>query len=137
MSVSFNNDLTVLAGTLYGEIRGGTQEQRENVAQVILNRLRLGQGSSIKGICLAPLQFSSWNTADPNRVKILNAPVNDPKIWAEMVAIATAALLGNNPNRVRNCTNYYAASMSTPPYWAKAPAVRVLNDGASIFMEVP
>lgn len=130
------NDLTVLAGTLYGEVRGCSDQERENVAQVILNRYHTGWGLSIQKVCLAPWQFSCWNAKDVNREKILTAAQKDPKTWTEMLNIASSALSGTNPDRVNGADSYYAKSMKKAPFWATAPAVKTFEDGAHIFWRV-
>lgn len=128
-----SNDLLALAGTLYGEIRGGTPEQRQNIAQVILNR-HTQSGMSVKDVCLARKQFSCWNLDNVNRGKILYADRLDPKNWAIALDAAHAALSGANPNRIKDCTHYFAASMSSVPWWCKPGYYVILNDGASIFV---
>lgn len=130
------NDLNVLTGTLYGEARGCSPEAQENVAQVILNRFHNGWGSSVKSVCLAPWQFSCWNTSDPNRAKILVAYKEDPVVWQALLHTAAAALSGGNPNRINGADSYYAATMKTKPFWAKAPAVQTYADGYHIFWRV-
>lgn len=130
------NDLLALAGTIYGEIRGGTLEQKQNIVQVILNRHNTGSHPSIKDTCLAPLQFSCWNKDDVNYPQILAADTQDPEVWQACLDVATAALNGQNPDRTQGARNYYAvSSRANPPWWAKVRTARVvLDDGASIFL---
>lgn len=130
------NDLNVLTGTIYGEARGCTDDAKENVAQCILNRYHTGWGHSVMAVCLAPWQFSSWNANDPNRNKILAAPTTDPENWKKCQMIASAALAGDNPDRINGADSYYARSMSTMPFWAKAPAVKKFEDAYHIFWKV-
>ena len=130
------NDLLALAGTIYGEIRGGTLEQKQNIVQVILNRHNTGSHPTIRDTCLAPLQFSCWNKTDVNYQQILNADTHDPEVWKACLDVATAALNGQNVDRVQGARNYYAvSSQNNPPWWSKVRTARVvLNDGASIFL---
>lgn len=133
-----SNDLTVLAGTLYGEIRGGTQAQQENIAQVILNRQHHHKfGTTIKDICLAPYQFSCWNANDPNRKAIFAAPTDAHDVWEKMIAVATTALKGHNPNRVKDAVNYYAKTLTSVPFWARPPAMLTFDDGLHLFFSQP
>lgn len=130
------NDLTVLTGTLYGEARGCSETAQQDVAQAILNRYHSGWGSSVKSVCLAPWQFSCWNSADPNRAKILEAYHTDPVVWEHLLKIACQALAGNNPNRIGGADSYFARTMRNKPYWAKAPAVQTYVDDAHVFWRV-
>ena len=128
MTPSF--DLTsprmVLAGTVYGEARGGGASGMADVASVVMNRRSGGwDHSTVVGVCLAPLQFSCWNGNDPNRAEILAAPVRDPETWAGALAVADAALAGA-PDHTLGADSYFAVSIR-PPYWAKAPAVHTVT----------
>ncbi len=136
MLIVTHNDLTTLTATLYGEVRGCSKAQRENVARVIVNRYNAGWDSSVKAVCLAPYQFSCWLHNDPNYQKILNAPEADPEIWAELLDIATMALTDKGPDRVMDADSYYAVSMKVAPNWARAPARMITRDDAHIFWRV-
>lgn len=122
------DDLVALTGTLYGEIRGGDLEARQNVAQVIMNRFNKKWAPTLRGVCYQPWQFSCWNVNDPNRSKILTAATKDRAVWNSLLPIAQAALLGNNPDRVNGADSYFARSMTKKPYWAKAPAHETFSD---------
>ena len=72
------NDLQILARTLFGEARGEGDEGLEAVACVIMNRYKSGKwftgydvlnGKKIPSVaqtCLKKAQFSCWNKNDPN-----------------------------------------------------------------------
>lgn len=133
-----SNDLLALAGTLYGEIRGGTLAQKQNVAQVILNRHNSGRRPTIRDVCLAPKQFSCWNGNDVNKAKILNADKLDPTNWTKCLAVAHDALVGKNVDRVDGALNYYSPSGmkdGVPPSWAKGATV-TLKDGLHVFVKL-
>lgn len=138
--VDLTDDYFVYTGTIYGEIRGGTLQAKQNVAQAILNRhsAEIVHDSTvgIKDVCLARLQFSCWNDTDPNRAEILRAYRADPKIWAMCAQVAWAALNGENPDRIDGARNYYATWMRIAPPWAKPPAVVTLNDGFHVFIRL-
>lgn len=121
----FNNDTTILAGTIYGEARGASDAEKEDVIRVILNRVKAKRGGTcIADVCLAPLQFSSWNYNDPNRVKILTAPQKDPKVFQKCLDLAKKAIKGLTADRVNGAINYYDKTLdNNPPYWAKAHAI--------------
>ena len=65
-------DFETLAKTLYGEIRGGSDEEVKNVAHVVMNRFLTGYRShgSIAGTCLSPKQFSCWNLGTAARTRL-------------------------------------------------------------------
>ncbi len=60
MSFDFSNRQLVLAGTVYGEARAQGRSAMENVAQVVLNRVKynwFAGAGGITGACLAHLQI--------------------------------------------------------------------------------
>jgi N-acetylmuramoyl-L-alanine amidase len=105
-------DIDYLALTLIGEARGEPIEGQVAVANVIHNRA-FSSGKSFKEICLAPLQFSCWNSKDPNRklldsliVKLENEePISDPYI-RQCFAIAKAVALGDFMDNTKGAKNY-------------------------------
>lgn len=64
------SEIEILALTIYGESRGEPIQGQIAVGCVIRNRTEKRK-KTYKEICLAPLQFSCWNTNDPNRVILL------------------------------------------------------------------
>ncbi|MDY6408142.1 MAG: cell wall hydrolase [Pseudomonadota bacterium] len=75
-----DSETEILAKTLYGEARGEGISGLEAVANVILNRVKhpCWWGKSIQEVCLKPMQFSCWNTDDPNRKKLMEDLSADP-----------------------------------------------------------
>ena len=128
-----SNDLLALAGTIAGEIRGGTREQMENVAQVVLNRHNSGNRPTVRSVCLVPKQFSCWNPNDVNRSQITNIDVTEPDIWAICLDVAHKALIGQNPDRVGGAKNYFATA-SKDPWWLVGRYLITLRDGAHTFV---
>lgn len=130
--MNFTDEQQVLAGTCWGEARGCGRAGMENVAQCILNRKGYGwNGGTIIGVCLAPKQFSSWNTNDPNRAQIIAASdTSTPEVdWTIALDVAEAAIAGSNPDRIDGADSYFAHAMREKPYWAVAPARSVYGDG--------
>jgi N-acetylmuramoyl-L-alanine amidase len=127
-----NNDLDVLARTIWGEARGEPQEGRVAVARVILNRFNSKKwfgAKTIAATCQKPWQFSCWNVNDPNRAKMLALSDEDPLFQACQEA-ARSAEAGEGPDWLKDCTHYHTASVS--PNWAKGqkPVGRI---GAHLF----
>ena len=117
----------VLAGTAYGECRGGGRIGMENILAVVINRVAGGWEPTPLAVCLATEQFSCWN--DGNRHAITTASLRDQESWSLALAVADAALAGTLPTRIGDADSYYALSMARPAYWARSPARHVCNDG--------
>lgn len=75
-----DQEIDVMARTLWGEARGESHTGIVAVAWVILNRARADIGADGKpdwwgegiiGVCCKPWQFSCWNENDPNRAKMI------------------------------------------------------------------
>jgi len=117
----FNNALVdqqyYLALTMYGEARGEGAQGMQAVGNVILNRVKQGgwYGASVKDVVLKPLQFSCWNTGDPNRAVMLNASAEK---LATANAIAGQLLAGKLEDITGGATNYHADYVR--PSWASS-----------------
>ncbi|UWQ59426.1 cell wall hydrolase [Leisingera caerulea] len=135
-TASTNEDAVVLAKTLYGEIRGGNDEQTRNVANVVLNRFFAGYRSqgSIAGVCLAHKQFSCWNPGTQARDILDRLPEDDPT-YLVLLALAQEVIANRTENpdvpppleNARHYHNYHAK-----PDWAE-PSKEVHRDGKHIF----
>lgn len=125
------NDLQALSLTLWGEARGCDDAGRRAVANVISNRLATGRwGASWRSVCLAPWQFSCWQSAGGaanyaavmTMARLLLAPV--PSVWPASlqacVALAEQALAGTLADTTRRATHYLTTALyaTHPPTWA-------------------
>ena len=114
----------ILARTIFGEARGESEEGRQAVASVILNRVRMANrggrkhwwGNNIEEVCRKPWQFSCWNPGDPNRAKI-EAVTSRNKVFANCLVIANEAVAGRLTDPTGGATHYHEASINPP--WAK------------------
>ncbi len=98
------------------EARSEPPEGQKAVAHVIINRKKLGRwGANYASVCLAALQFSCWNTVDPNRAQMARVP-DDDAILSKCRDVLTEAESGGDPTD--GATHYFAASIK-PPWWAK------------------
>ena len=117
-------DLDVMTRTIFGEVRGASQEDQIAVAWTIINRAsdaskhpHFGDGS-IASTCLSPWQFSCWIVGDPNRTKIFMLTDEDPEYNA-MKRIAGACLDGALSDPTGGATYYYARNIDVVPKWAE------------------
>lgn len=127
------NARLVLARTIYGEARGEGREGMQAVANVVMNRTRLGGwwGSEVAAVCLKPWQFSVWNEGDPNRELILSKrPGDGDAVFDEAWEIAGAAINGGLPDITGGATHYHTTAVS--PGWMD-PAKQVATIGAHVF----
>lgn len=117
----------IVALTLYGEARGEPIEGRIAVGCVIRNRVRARyRGDSYQAVCLAPLQFSCWNTNDPNRPQLIRlataladgqgAEIDDP-VWHETLYVARGIVTDLILDRVGSARHYHAVGVM--PDWSR------------------
>lgn len=72
-------DVEAIARTLYGECRGvESEDEKEAVAWVILNRLDAGYADTVLGVVSEPGQFAGYDPAHP--------------LWPELVEVARRVL---------------------------------------------
>lgn len=128
------DEIYILARTIYGEARGEPWEGKLAIAWVVVNRLnadsaRLDRlyGNSIREICCKPAQFSCWNRLDRNYQVIQAAQLETDAAFRACLGAACAVLGGAVPDPTFGATHYHAASLKTPPAWAKGktPCARI------------
>jgi spore germination cell wall hydrolase CwlJ-like protein len=125
-------DTTIAAMTVWMEARGEGPEGRRAVAHVLHNRLCAGRfGATLAEVCLAPLQFSAWNTTDPNRRAIARADEGDPVLLDCAAAVREA--LGGAPDPTVGATFYFATGIA-PPAWSER-MTRTVEIGRQIFLK--
>ncbi len=116
------DELTLLAGLVWGEARGESSEGKRAVAWVVRNRVnnpdpkRFGDGWH--GVILKPFQFSCFLANDANSRKILN-PVeySSATIWAECYAAAACVYFAAVPDPTAKADHYHTAGVS--PAWSR------------------
>lgn len=130
-----DDDVDVMARTIYGEARGESLDGKIAVAQVILNRARaardfrarrgrdhplFGDGSPASA-CKMPWQFSCWNETDPNRSVITRVDLGD-RAFRDCFYAALAAVQGHEADVTAGATHYHADHLS--PGWAEGHEYR-------------
>lgn len=108
--------------TILQEAEGEPFEGKLAVAEVILSRTRHRYNSdgTIMGTCLAPLQFSGWNSKSTNRIRTMRCCEADPMV-ADCVRAWNLATAGSST--VQGALLYYSpatlVALGVPaPDWA-------------------
>lgn len=122
-------DRFLLALCVWREARGETLTGKKLVAAVVINRRTDAAHRwprTISGVILQPLQFSSFNAADPNSVKFPNTAM-DLSIWEDCVAAADGAIIGP---LTTDANHYHVEGLH--PAWADTSKI-VATEGAHVF----
>ena len=135
IDTSHLSDVQVLACTLYGEARSEPTEGIIAVACVIRNRSRIDihgdgkpdwWGEGVRGVCLAPKQFSCWlpEGGAGNHQKLANlvAELKQGKAtdsrFKECAWIATGVINDWCRDVTGGADHYHVAGMTPRPKWA-------------------
>jgi len=111
-------DMDILARTLYGECEPNNEQEARAIACVVLNRSNNPQWKmrGVAEVCLQPLQFSCWNSNDPNRARIMKAKSGP---WFKICQkVAEDAVELKIKDETHGATHYYLDAIKTPK-WAK------------------
>lgn len=101
------------------EASGEGDEGMIAVAYVLLNRMKDGRwGDNLAEVCLAPEQFSCWNTNDPNRKRMARMKNADPLALGALSALGKA-FRGAIVDPTLGATHYYSTDVGEPDWAAK------------------
>ena len=128
---ALGGDQGILARTLWGEARGDGNIGMQAVACVIMNRCAIGKAYQLKhghphplygdgspsGVCLAPWQFSAWNSGDPNRSKMIAVTAESDPIFIQALDIAADAINGRLIDPTGGATSYKTTALPWPKAW--------------------
>ena len=122
-----NQDLDILARTIFGEARGEYKKATGGlsaliaVANVVINRWKEGKryGTAIHEVCLKPYQFSCWNEGDPNLPLLEQLEYGENETLDLCRTVATNVIKGAWPDLTKGANHYYASTLKTPPSWAQ------------------
>ena len=102
----------------------------QSVLNVLMNRAK-ARKTSVYTEAVRPLQFSSMTAAgDP---ALIEYPLATDPQWAMALILAGQMVNGSLPDITQGSTNYYAASMTDPPYWASSMQPTVTIEGQIFF----
>ena len=110
---SMTAELLIVALTLLGEARGEGMEGMAGVASVIQTRMA-ERHQSASQVCLAPKQFSFWNSgvSEATKKKLLATPQGKDALY-----LADLVVHKQLQSIVKGANHYHAISVS--PRWAK------------------
>src|SRR5690606_23213977 len=117
------NEVRLLAATVWGEARSEGELGMRAVAHVMVNRVGERFGEDLTTVLLTPKQFSVWNNGDPNRRLVLNL-VRDPERyvsdfaeWETAQRIAREVLSGQSVDPTGGALFYHTRAVR--PRWAR------------------
>lgn len=125
--------IDVMARTLYGEARSEGLTGIEAVACVIMNRVQIAVdkggcwwGCTVRDVCLKPFQFSCWNPDDANFDVIQNVSPDDT-VFQLCCRVATRAVAGTLKDITGGATHYHTLCVN--PAWARkwVPCAQIGN----------
>lgn len=74
-------------------------------------------GATLAATCVVPYAFSSWNTEDKNRGRVLSMGAANP-VFFKCLQIAVDVIDGNIADTTDGATHYYSTKiMAAPPTW--------------------
>lgn len=115
------DELDVVAKTIWGEARGEGEEGMKAVACVIGNRknLRWRKKDGFAAVCLDKWQFSCWNDNDPNRALLQSVTRKGDANYELAKEIAGRLMGGLLSDFTFKATHYYSTNLKEQPYWAR------------------
>ena len=114
------SEMLVVALCLLGECEGEPYTGKALVSETILNRAKQSN-QSLKAVCLAPKQYSCFNT-ETQQKKLIGrtaewSTINSPA-WKDCIEIAKEVCREGH-RTTTPATHYYApARLDKPPMWA-------------------
>lgn len=129
-----DQDVDVLARTIFGEARGELGRQDGGLAalvavgNVVMNRVsqQTWYGKTVREVCLKPWQFSCWNAAEPNLQTIRLVSLEEPIF--QMCHEVARSLVGKIwPDLTGGADHYHAVGLMKLPTWAvgQSPVRRI------------
>ncbi len=128
----------VEALALYREGRGESKPAKAAMLAVIRNRANDPQGRwprSTTGVITQPLQFSSFNSNDPNS-HVWPTPAMNPGAWQAWIECCDVVTVPLTADPTQGATNYEAVADNEPrPHWAD-PSKMTVQIGKTRFYKL-
>ena len=134
------NEVRLLAATVWGEARSEGESGMRAVAHVMVNRIGDRFGEDLATVILSPKQFSVWNRGDPNRrtvVSLARDPssiATDPE-WATADRVAREVLSGQSLDPTDGALFYHTRAVR--PRWARVGQGRQVIGQHVFYADVP
>lgn len=126
-----DEEVAIVAATLWGEARNQGEQGMRAVACVINNRWRAKyRGKTTpSAVCLDPKQFSCWNPGDPNLPRMQRIASSPDSAYFTACAIARELLQGTLQDITNGARHYYASTLRPPAYWSRGKSpCKVIGD---------
>ena len=125
------------AMTVWGEARGEDREGREAVAHVLFNRLNTTTGQfsrddTLATTCLRHVQFSVWNSGDPNFLKMFSVDYGNVDL-RQCLAIVLEVSCGL-PDPTQGSRHYHTRNVA--PRWANGHIPVYQTDGHVFYNDI-
>jgi spore germination cell wall hydrolase CwlJ-like protein len=108
----------LLAQCIFGEARGEIPEAQYAVGCVVRNRVESGRyGTGWTGVILRPWQFSSFNTDDVNRDKLMRPLEHEPaEVWWRCYVAADMTIHHPQGDPTQGALFYFSRPLTEPPH---------------------
>jgi Cell Wall Hydrolase len=133
-------EVRLLAATVWGEARSEGEGGMRAVAHVMVNRIGPRFGEDLATVILSPKQFSVWNRGDPNRRTVINLArdpstiATDPQ-WLVADQIAREVLGGQSVDPTGGALFYHTRAVR--PRWARIGEGRQVIGQHIFYADVP
>ncbi|HRP12154.1 MAG TPA: cell wall hydrolase [Terricaulis sp.] len=136
------DDVRLLAATMFGEARSEGEHGMRAVAHVMVNRIGPRFGEDLSTVILSPKQFSVWNRGDPNRRLVLNlardpARYNGGAVteWETAQRVAREVLAGQSIDPTGGALFYHTQAVR--PRWSRVGEGRQVIGAHVFYADVP
>jgi len=134
------NEVRLLAATIWGEARGEGEDGMRAVAHVMQNRVGQRFGENLETVILTPYQFSVWNRGDPNRRLVSNPERyatggEAAASWEAAQRIAREVLSGQSVDPTNGALFYHTRAVR--PSWSRQGVGRQVIGQHVFYADVP
>lgn len=132
--MAFNQ--AIASATIFMEASSEGHDGMVAVAHVLANRRADGRwGGTLSEVCLAPQQFSCWNTNDPNRKRMAKTEDDDTTMLLAQ-RVLDDVLWERLPDPTQGATHYYSVNIPAPS-WAETGEFTVQIGKHRYYINVP